>query len=285
MNIISNKFVLKTLGDVLDSMEKLKSGDFSVRIDKDKLFGPTPLIKYSDSFNALAEELESIEMLRSDFVNNFSHEFKTPIVSLRGFASLLKESNLSEDRRKEYVDIIVSESDRLAALATNVLNLSKIESQTILTGCKHFEIGESVRQTLLILEPKWTEKRLAIDINIDEVEFYGNDMLLSQVWLNILDNAVKFSEYDSKLIVNIADSQDSIKFSVRDFGCGMDEFSLKHVFDKFYQGDTSRSSSGHGLGMSIVKKIVELHKGSAEVADAEGEGTVVTVYLPKTKFA
>jgi signal transduction histidine kinase len=284
-NILSNWSVLKSLDVVLDSMKKLESGDFSVRINKHKLFSPTPLMKFSDVFNTLAEELESIEMLRSDFVNNFSHEFKTPIVSMRGFASLLRETDLSNEKRKEYVDIIISESDRLAALATSVLNLSKIESQTILTGCEYFEMGEGVRQAILILEHKWAEKNLDIEIVLDDVEYYGNNRLLREVWLNILDNAVKFSDPGGKLIVKIADSPDKADFSVRDFGRGMDKFSVKHIFDKFYQGDTSRSLSGYGLGMSIVKKIVDLHGGLVIIDSEPDKGTTTIVSLPKSKHS
>jgi signal transduction histidine kinase len=281
VNIVSDWSVLKSLDVVLDSMKILESGDFSVRINKHELFSPAPLMRFCDVFNALAEELESVEMLRSDFVDNFSHEFKTPIASVRGFASLLNEPGLSEGKRKEYADIIVSESDRLAALATNVLNLSKLESQTFLAGCESLELGESVRHAIVALEPKWAEKELDIELRLDDAEYCGNGMLLREVWTNILDNAIKFSEPGGRLVVKVADSPDSAEFSVRDFGCGMDEYGVRHVFDKFYQGDKSRASSGYGLGMSIVKKAVELHGGAVAVASEPGEGTAVTVSLPK----
>ena len=281
INIVSNWSVSKSLDVVLESMKKLESGDFSVRIDKYKLFSPTPLMRFSDVFNKVAEELESIEMLRSDFVNTFSHQFKTPIVSIKGFANMLNEPGLSNEKREEYVGIIISESDRLAALATTVLNLSKIESHTVLTGQKQFEIGEEVRQAILLLEQKWTDKNLEIEINIDDVKAYGDDKLLKEVWLNILDNAVKFSKPDGRLIVQVVDHFESVEFSVQDFGCGMDAFSAKHVYDKFYQGDVSHSSSGFGIGMSVVKKIVDLHSGLITIDSVLGEGTAVTVKLPK----
>ena len=169
----------------------------------------------------------------------------------------------------------------MAALATTVLNLSKIESHTVLTGRKQFEIGEEVRQAILLLEQKWTDKNLDIEINIDDVKAYGDDKLLKEVWLNILDNAVKFSKPSGRLVVQVVDHLESVEFSVRDFGCGMNEFSVKHMYDKFYQGDTSRASSGFGIGMSIVKKVIDLHQGLITVDSVPGEGTIVTVRLPK----
>ena len=281
INRILDWSALKSLDATLESMKKLKAGDFSARINAHKMFSPAPLIRFSTAFNTLAEELENIEMLRSDFINTFSHEFKTPIVSIRGFASILDEPGISNEKRKEYIDIITNESDRLAALATTVLNLSKIESYTVLTGGTQFEIGEEVRQAILLLEQKWTDKNLDIEINIDDVKVYGEDKLLKEVWLNILDNAIKFSKPDGRLIVRVVEHLESVEFSVRDFGCGMDEFSVKHMFDKFYQGDTSRASSGFGIGMSIVKKVIELHRGLITADSVPGEGTIVTVRLPK----
>lgn len=279
---VAGKLMLNPICEMLASMKKLAGGDFNVRIGNSGLLRPKELRDFSEEFNAMAKELGSIEILRSDFVNNFSHEFKTPIVSLRGFAKLLKKGNLSNDERQEYLDIIISESDRLAALATNVLNLSKIENRTSFSGHSLFNLSEQIRRTILITELKWSEKRLELEVDIKEdIYFLGNPELLSQVWVNLLDNAVKFSYQSGKLRIRLLNYNDCVVFKVEDFGCGMDEEIKAHIFDKFYQGDRSRSTEGNGLGMTVVKKIVSLHKGEILVESRPSQGTIVTITLPK----
>ncbi|MNP18817.1 Alkaline phosphatase synthesis sensor protein PhoR [compost metagenome] len=269
--------------EMVAAMKELAGGNFNVRINYKGLFRPWELYDFSMSFNTAAQELSSIEMLRRDFVNNFSHEFKTPIVSLGGFARLLKEGNLSKEETEEYLGIIVSESDRLAALATNVLNLSKIENQTIVTEKEPFNVSEQIRRSVLMMESKWSNKELDLELELEEMLLYGNAELLSQVWVNVLDNAVKFSPKGAKLTIQLLDFFDSVIFKVQDHGPGMDEKTQKSIFDKFYQGDASRATEGNGLGLTIVKKIVSLHQGHIEVESSIGKGTTVTIVLPKQK--
>jgi len=279
---IGGKLMINPICEMLESMKKLAGGDFNVRIDNSGLLRPKELSNFSDEFNAMAKELGSIEILRSDFVNNFSHEFKTPIVSLRGFAKLLKEGNPSDEERQEYLDIIISESDRLAVLATNVLNLSKIENLTLITGHSVFDLSEQIRRAILMTESRWMEKKLELEVDIEEdIHLRGNPELLSQVWVNLLDNAVKFSHQGGKLRIRLLNFNNCVVFKVQDFGCGMDEEVKAHIFDKFYQGDISRATGGNGLGMTLVKKIVSLHKGEISVESQPGQGTIVTIILPK----
>lgn len=211
----------------------------------------------------MAQELENTELLRSDFINNFSHEFKTPIVSLRGFAKLLKNHDLTNKERDEYLDIIIHESWRLSQLASNVLNLSKIENLSILNDMGEFNLSEEIRLSVLLLEGKWQKKGLE-----------------NQVWINLMDNAIKFSHENGKIEMKLAKQKDCVKFILQDHGCGMSPEVKDHIFDRFYQGDVSHTTAGNGLGLTVVKKIVELHQGQLTVNTEEGTGTVFLVTLP-----
>ena len=278
--ILGGKIAFQHISKLLVAMKELSNGNFDVKIEMKGLIRPKEIVEFTEEFNAMATELRSIEMLRSDFVNNFSHEFKTPIVSLRGFAKLLKEGNLTPEERDEYLDIIISESDRLAALATNVLNLSKIENQALIAEKKEFNLSEQVRRVTLMMESKWSEKNLDLEVDLEEVNFYGNTELLSQVWINLMDNAIKFSKPGGKLQITLQELPDSVQFKIRDYGCGMDKATQSRIFDKFYQGDTSHASEGNGLGLTVVNKIIDLYKGQMTVESIPGEGTLILIILP-----
>ena len=279
--IIGGKIAYRYIRRLLIAMRELANGNFGIRIKMASFFRTKEIVDFEEEFNAMAKELGSIEMLRSDFVNNFSHEFKTPIVSLRGFAKLLKENNLTLDERNEYLDIIISESDRLSALATNVLNLSKIESQAIIAEKSEFNLSEQIRRVILISESKWSEKDLEMNVNLEEINYYGSEDLLSQVWLNLIDNAVKFSPQGGELEIILRNTEESVIFKIRDYGCGMDSNTKSRIFDKFYQGDTSHASEGNGLGLTVVSRIITLHRGEITAASEPGEGTLFVITLPK----
>ncbi|GAA4827498.1 HAMP domain-containing sensor histidine kinase [Paenibacillus vulneris] len=272
-----SRIPLAPIRQVIFAAEELAKGNFNVRIH---LRGPKELRNLNRSFNHMAEELGSLEMLRTDFVNNFSHEFKTPIVSLRGFAKLLKRQNLSTEEREEYLDIIISESERLAELATNVLNLSKIENHTILTEKELFNVTEQIRHAVVLMDQKWAEKNINYQFDSTEVMIHANEELLSQVWINLLDNAVKFSPQDSEIHIQIFDTAGQVFVLICDKGPGIPLEKQKYVFDKFYQGDESHSTSGFGLGLSISQKVVNLHGGTIRVAKSDASGTVFEVALP-----
>ena len=273
-----SKRATKSITKLISATRQIARGDFSVRVDSQ---GIRELEELSGSFNSMAGELASIETMRSDFINNFSHEFKTPIVSIKGFAELLHEGGISKAEQKEYLEIIISESKRLAALSTNVLNLSKFETTTILTEKTIYRLDEQIRKAVLLLEPKWSEKNIEIDIDLDEAVFDGNKDLLQQVWINLLDNAIKFSHRGDVIGIYLKDMGDVIEVSIQDNGIGMDNISTNHAFDKFYQADKSRTGTSHGLGLSIVKRIVELSGGSIKVSSELNEGSVFIIILPK----
>jgi signal transduction histidine kinase len=274
--VISN-LPLKPVRRVIDATNRLADGDFSVRL---KLAGPSAFQDLESSFNRMAEELGGIELLRTDFVDNFSHEFKTPIVSIKGFAEELKHDDLTREQRDEYLDIIISESTRLAALATNVLNLSRVEKQAILTKREPFDLTEQVRRCILLFENKWERRRLGLTVELDEVSVSGNEELLGLVWLNLIDNAVKFTPEGGNVEIRLHKRDHDVTFSIRDDGYGIPEEARKHIFDKFYQGDASRAASGNGLGLSIAKRVVSLHGGEIDCFSEEGAGTEFTVTLP-----
>jgi len=272
-----SKAPLKPFRQLIDATEQMAKGNFDIRIN---LKYPQEMVNLSNSFNKMAEELGGIELLRSDFVNNFSHEFKTPIVSIRGFAKVLKNSNLSSRERDEYLDIIISETERLSSLATNVLTLTNVENLKIVTKNQLFDLSEQIRRSILVLESKWSEKKLTMQIDLDEVMFNGNEDLLNHIWLNLIDNAIKFSPQHAEIIIELQKVNHNIIFKVADNGYGLTEESKKRIFDKFYQGDTSRAIEGNGIGLAIVHKIVSLYNGSIKVESELEIGTVFTVVLP-----
>lgn len=265
------------------AMKKLAAGDFTVRIDLTTKIASYEFDELTTSFNLMAEQLGSVEMLRSDFINNFSHEFKTPIVSVKGFAKILKRNDLSDNERNEYLDIIINEADRLATLSQNVLSLSKIENQTIITNYETYDLSEQIRCTILLFENKWLSKKLDLDISLDDVLFNGNEELLNHVWLNLIDNAIKFSSEHGKIVIKLVENNDDVVFTIKDNGLGMDLDTQKHIFDKFYQGDNSRIIEGNGIGMTIVKKAIDLCLGEIFIDSKLNHGTTIIVSLPKQK--
>lgn len=277
LTLIFGAIPLKPINKLIDATEELSNGNFDVRINFDY---PKVLNNLSISFNNMASELGSARILRNDFVNNFSHEFKTPIVSLRGFAKLLKNDNLPKEVRDEYLDIIISESDRLATLATNILNLSNIENTNIISDQHEFDLAEQIRHSILMLESKWSDKDINMNIDLDETSYYGNEELLKQVWVNLIDNAIKFTPNNGDVKIELMSFEDSVIFKVKDTGIGMTQNVKAHIFDKFYQGDTSHTTEGNGLGLTMVKKIVELHNGNIDVKSHPNKGTIIAVTLP-----
>jgi len=281
ITFLTSRVSLKAVNNIITKMDKLASGNFQIRV---RLTGPLRDIpafaEVADSFNKMAEELESTEMLRSDFINNFSHEFKTPIVSIAGFAKVLKRSGLTDAEKAEYVDIIEEESLRLAAMATNVLNLTKVESQTILTDLSVFNLSEQIRSSILLLEHKWVPRDLDFDLELSEFFIQANEELLKQVWINLLDNAVKFSPHGAVVAIGVLEEAESYLVSITNPGPEIPPGQQKKIFRKFYQADESHASAGNGIGLAIVKRVVELHGGNVSVHCADGKITFTTV-LPK----
>ncbi len=219
-------------------------------------------------------------MLRSDFINNFSHEFKTPIVSIAGFAKLLRVGNLDNDETENYLKIIEEESLRLLYMANNVLNLTRVENQTILTNVTRYNLSEQIRSSILVLTDMWTQKELELNIEFDEYMIEANKELLEQTWLNLLNNAIKFSDQGGTITVTISEDNNDIIVSISNQGQTIPEESMDKIFNKFYQADESHAEEGNGIGLAIVKKVVDLHNGQVWAQNKNG-ATTLSVALPK----
>lgn len=275
------KFSLRPINRLVNQMNRLASGDFKARIAFGSPISSHPtFIEVANSFNKMAQELENTEMLRGDFINNFSHEFKTPIVSIAGFAKLLKRGNLSDQEKCEYIDIIEEESLRLSAMATNVLNLTKYENQTILTDISTFNLSEQLRSAILALEGKWVKKNVDFNLDLGEYLIVGNKDMLKHVWINLIDNAIKFSLENSTIDINVQDAESHYMVSIINYGSEITEEQKKRIFNKFYQGDESHASEGNGIGLAIVKGVVDLHHGNVEV-QSKNKCTIFEIKLPK----
>ncbi len=281
MGAIVSRIPLYPVNLLIDQIDRLASGDYSARVSFGKPFGhEESILELTQSFNKLAQELENTEMLRSDFINNFSHEFKTPIVSIAGFAKLLKREDLPPDQRQEYLNIIEEESLRLSAMATNVLNLTRIENQTILTDVTTFNLSEQIRSCILLLEPKWSRKEQQFQLELEEYTIRGNEELLKQVWINLVENAVKFSPRDAQIHVDIRPRETSLEVCIRNPSRELTREQLTRIFNKFYQADASHATEGNGIGLAIVQGVVRLHGGTVWVTSDQG-ATTFTVELPR----
>lgn len=272
--------LVKPILQMVQAMNQLAAGNFTVRLQpKPSGYEPTEIKEFKAAFNKAAEELSGTELLRKDFINNFSHEFKTPIVSISGFADLLLDEDVSPEEQREYLEIIRDESKRLAQLSSSVLLLNRVESQTILTDRTDFPLDEQLRQSVLVTQQKWRDKALDFEAELPPCTYNGSETLLKEVWLNLLDNAAKFSLEGGTIGVTLRNDGGQVVVSVTDQGCGMDEETRRHIFEQFYQGDTSHKAQGNGLGLAMAQKITALHSGTITVTTHPGHGSCFTVSL------
>jgi len=281
ITLLISRFPMQPVNNLINIMKRVASGDFSARIQIPKPWNRHPAIsELSESFNKMAEELQNTELLRSDFINNFSHEFKTPIVSIAGFAKLLKREQLTP-QQMEYVQIIEEESLRLSQMATNVLNMTKVENQNILTDVTTYNLSEQLRTCILLLRSKWEAKEIEFSLELEERDIIGSEELLQHVWLNLVDNAIKFSPDHGSIEIALQEYPDFTEVSVANTGIEIPPEKLQKIFNKFYQADESHAAQGNGIGLAVVKKIIDLHKGSVTVRSENGT-TVFSVRLPKS---
>ena len=284
LSTLLSRMLVRPINRLVEATKKVAQGDFSVRVHLDE--GEDEIAELVGSFNDMTQELGNNEIFKKDFINSFSHEFKTPIVSIRGFARQLQREDLTEEQKKEYVDIIVRESERLANMSSNILLLTRLENQQIMPDLRKYRLDEQLREAVLLLERQWSEKELELEIDLTDLSITANEEMLSHVWINLIGNAVKFSNPGGKLGVSCRMEGTSAVVKISDSGVGMDEATQKRIFDKFYQGDVSGSASpshateGNGLGLPLAKRIVELSGGCIRVESRPGQGSVFTVELP-----
>ena len=275
-----SKYYLMPIKQIISATKEIRRGNFKARVPME-VRPEAEMAELIRNFNEMAQELEGIELFRNDFINNFSHEFKTPIVSIRGFARELQQSGLTDAQRQEYARIIEEEADRLARLSSNVLELSKLENQKIVTNRTEFYLDEQIRQSILLLEQEWTAKELEVIPELEEVRYYFNEEMLALVWRNLLSNAIKFTPPGGQIRVRMQVRLQEVRVSVSDTGIGMDPEVCAHVFEKFFQGDPSHSKQGYGVGLAIVQRVVTLTGGSVSVTSEPGKGSCFTVTLPR----
>lgn len=277
---IISRIILNPIKQITEATEKVASGDFSIELETNRKGEIQELV---DNFNKMVKDLGSIECLQKEFIDNVSHEIKTPISSIQGFAELLKDDNLTKEEREEYTNIIIEESDRLLHLSTNMLKLSKLQNQSKIVKKEQIDVAEQIRKAITLLEPKWSKKELTFNVSLEEKYFFGDEELIFQVWVNLIENAIKFSKENSKIDIRMDSNDDYIEVQIKDYGRGMNKEEIERIFSRFYQIDKSHSQEGNGLGLAIVKRIIELSDGTIEVSSEENVGTIMTVNLPIEK--
>ena len=273
-----SRHLLKKFSRLSDAIIKVANGDYSVSLDEKRL---APLTKVVRNFNDMTLQLQSVETLRSDFISEFSHEFKTPIVSINGFAQLLLDESLPEAERREYLGIIASESERLSFLAEQTMLLSKLDTQVRIPEKEAYSLSEQLKQDIILLSNEWSSKNISVHTDVKDISYIGNKSLMNHIWINLISNAVKFTPEKGTIDITASELKDDIFISVRDSGIGMTQVQMNHIFDRFYQAEQNHSIRGLGLGLTIAGKIVSLCQGSIEIDSTPGKGSCFTVTLPK----
>lgn len=276
MSVVA-RHIIVPIKKIKDATKKVATGDFNVKVDFSR---SDEIGDLADNFNLMVDELNSIEYLRKDFVSNISHELKTPIASIQGFAKLLEDDNLSKEEKKEYIDIILEETRRLSNLSSNMIKLSNVENQEIV-NLQEFRLDEQIRKAIIMLEKQMSDKNIKVSLNAKEVIITADQDLTMEIWINLLNNAIKYTEENGNIEVNVYDEEKFVRVEIKDTGIGIPNDKQERIFEKFYQAQNSHYSEGSGLGLAIVKRIVELLNGNISFESKEGEGTTFNVRLKK----
>jgi len=273
--------VQRPVKNITAAAEKMIKGDFSVRIKPRGKFGSDDTFdSIIECFNKMAEELGGVETLRSDFIANVSHEMKTPLAVMQNYGTLLQDPELDEEKRIEYAKGVAEGARRMADMMTNILKLNRLENQQIYPRAEEFDLGEQLCACLLQFETLWERENIEIETDIaTDIRVKADEELLSHVWNNLFSNAFKFTPSGGKVSVKLSATERHAIVEVRDTGCGMSPEVGAHIFEKFYQGDSSHSVSGNGLGLALVKRVVDILQGEISVESAVGVGSVFTVKI------
>ena len=269
---------LAPLSRLMRATQSVAAGDYSVRVEMRGARGE--VAEYIRSFNKMAEELSGVALLRMDFVNTLSHEFKTPLTSIRGFAKLLQNDDLTLQQRRTYADTVVQQSERLAVMSTHILELAQYENTEIVSGKTLYSLDEQLRRCVRQQERDWLRKGLTVEGDLDPVTYYGNEELVEHIWSNLLSNAIRFTPSGGQITVVLRQDGGEVTVSISDTGVGMDEETQRHIFDKFYRAAPHPDDRGNGLGLSIVRRVVTLCGGRVAVFSRPGNGSTFTVTLP-----
>ena len=266
---------------IIQALEQIARGDFSARLD-DAYKRPGPVGGLVQTFNDTVLKLDRMEKMRQEFISDVSHEIQSPLTSIRGFASALRQDDLSAEDRLHYLDIIEAESGRLSKLCANLLKLASLESDQVQFEPKPYRLDTQIRSLIVACEPQWSGKGIEMDVTLDEASVTADEDLLSQVWINLLHNSIKFTPRGGSVRVALERRADRLEITIADTGIGIAAEDLPHIFERFYKADPSRrrSEEGSGLGLSIAKKVVDMHRGTIAVRSQPASGTSFVVDLP-----
>jgi signal transduction histidine kinase len=261
---------------IREAFERISRGDFDVRVSA---VAVGPLAELVESVNKMASQLGDLEQRRSEFVSNVSHEIGSPLTSIIGFARLLIDQDLDPETRRRYLEIIALEAERLSRLSDNLLRLSALDDAAL--ERREHRLDEALREVVTSLEPQWSEKGLTVEVDAEAARWRGDEGMMRQVWVNLVHNAIKFTPAGGAVTVVVRREAGGIVCAVKDTGVGVAPEDLPHVFERFFRADKARSQGGNGLGLALVKRIVELHGGRVEAASESGAGATFTVHLPR----
>lgn len=278
LSVFVGKRILQPIGDLRQAMSSVAKGDFTVQLKEQQQMEDVAEL-YHD-FNLMVKELSSIETLRNDFVSTVSHEFKTPIATIKGYVQLLQNDALPLEERQIYLERMLDGTQQLTHLTDNILKLSKLENQGLGLDFQTFRLDEQIREVILFLQPKWEQLNLILDLSLPRTSYYGNEEFLYQVWLNLMDNAIKYSQKNGRIQVTLTSQPTGDLITISDEGAGMTPEVISRIFDKFYQSDTSRKTKGNGLGLALAKQIVQLHAGTIKVKSSPNKGSKFIIFLP-----
>ena len=270
MSFISKRLITP-LTNLSSAMNKVAEGDFETQIETESRLEAIQDI-YTN-FNLMVKELGATETLQTDFVSNVSHEIKTPITAIDGYATLLQNTENIDEVENEYIEKILFNTKRLSELVSNILLLSKVDNKAIQAKKTTYRLDEQIRQSIVLLEPKWSAKEIDFDVDMDEIEYTGDESLMFHVWNNLIDNAIKFSPENGRVKIRLKSKEGKAAFLIEDGGCGISDEEKERIFNKFYQADSSHKSEGNGLGLALVKNILALCSGKITVEDAGEKGT------------
>lgn len=274
-----SKWFFDPIKKLCKAMERVADGDFTVRLETKS--SSKEIREIYSGFNLMTNELSNTEILQTDFVSNISHEFKTPINAIEGYSTLLQDNDNLGQEQKKYVDKILFNTKRLSSLVGSILLLSRIENQSIPVNRTTYRLDEQIRQSIVALEPAWEKKSIEFDVDLDSVEYVGNENVMHHIWDNLIGNAIKFNPPCGLVRIRLKETENGVVFTVEDSGPGISEEAKKHIFDKFFQADSSHKEEGNGLGLALVKKILSVSNGEIFAENISGGGCRFTVILHK----
>ncbi len=278
LGCLMSRLIIAPISEISEASKQVARGNFEVNLRCRSRV--REVRELTQNFTTMVHQLSQTRMLRDDFVSNVSHEFKTPLAAIEGYAVLLQSTSLSEERRATCIAKIIHNVRRLGSVTGSILMLSHLDHGQVGEEFARFSLDEQIRQGVLAFEGQWSTRGVEVSVALDEVMLLGNEELLAQVWQNLLDNALKFTDDGGRIEVSLRCEAGRAIVQVGDDGCGMDEEVRRRAFERFFQGEPSRAGAGTGLGLALVKRIVELHDGRVEVHSMPGQGSVFTVELP-----